>query len=141
MQCKVDMVLHLTWLSWQPIAYFKSRTLTTGQDGGERKGTPQGNLESKNAAFNRHQDQPLKKLTASDGSPFVYEVPDKPGMTLAEKKRLVEYVLMKKVVSHPEKLNDAQKEELNKAVKSVGTKFKEGMNKFALKAINQCRLM
>ena len=36
MQCKVDMVLHLTWLSWQPIAYFKSRTLTTGQDGGER---------------------------------------------------------------------------------------------------------
>ena len=105
------------------------------------KGTPQGNLESKNATFNQHQDQPLKKLTATDGSPFVYEVPDKPGMTMAEKKRLVEYALMKKVVSHPEELNDAQKEELNKAVKSVGTKFKEGMSKFALKAIDQCRLM
>ena len=104
------------------------------------KGIPQGNLESKNATFNQHQDQPLKKLTATDGSPFVYEVPDKPGMTLAEKKRL-EYALMKKVVSHPEELNDAQKEELNKAVKSVGTRFKEGMRKFALKAIDQCRLM
>ena len=105
------------------------------------KGTPQGNLESKNAAFNQHQDQPLKKLTPTDGSPFVYEVPDNPGMTLAENKRLVKYALMSKVVSCPEELNDAQKEELNKAVKSVGTKFKEGMNKFALKAINQCRLM
>ena len=83
----------------------------------------------------------MKELTATDGSPFVYEVPDKPGMTMAEKKRLVEYALMKKVVSHPEELNDAQKEELNKAVKSVGTRFKEGMRKFALKAIDQCRLM
>ena len=105
------------------------------------KGTPQGNPESKNSVFNQYQDQPLKEPTATECSSFVYEVPDKPGMNLAEKKRLVEYALMRKVVSHPEELNDVQKEELNKAVKSVGTKFREGMIRFSLKSIVQCRLM
>ena len=91
--------------------------------------------------LNQFEEQIMTELTQTDDCPFTYEVPDKPGKSLAAKRRLMEDSIMRKVVSHPEELNDVQKEELDKAVQSVGTKFKEGMTKFAVKSIDQCRLM
>ena len=102
---------------------------------------PKGLEWERGSDNDQYGDTLLKEPTTVGNWPFLYEVPDRPGMTLAEKKRLVEDALMKTVVNHPEELNDAQKEELNKAVKSVGTKFKEGMSKFALKTLHQCHLM
>ncbi|KAK7107512.1 uncharacterized protein [Littorina saxatilis] len=87
------------------------------------------------------QDQLVRELKTNDDSPFIYEVPDKPGMSLAEKQRLVEDALRKKILNNPEELNEAQREEMEKVVKSVGQKIKEGMTKFAVKAIDQCSLM
>ena len=54
---------------------------------------------------------------------------------------LAEDSLMRKVVDHPEELKDVQKEELNKAVKSVGGKIKEGKIRFSVKNIDKCHLM
>ncbi|KAK7107514.1 GTPase IMAP family member 9-like [Littorina saxatilis] len=86
-------------------------------------------------------DQMLRKLKTNDDAPFIYDIPDKPKMTLADKQRLIEDALRKKIMNKPEQLNEAQKEEMKKVVKSVGQKIKGGMTKFAVKAIDQCSLM
>ena len=87
------------------------------------------------------QEDLVKELALDRQSPFVYNVPDRPGMTKEEKMRLLEDALRKKIVSNPEQLSSEQRDHMVNAYKSVGQKIKEGMAKFAIKAIDQCILM
>nr|KAG5706803.1 hypothetical protein BaRGS_004138 [Batillaria attramentaria] len=66
---------------------------------------------------------------------------DNPDINQKEKERMFEDALIRKIVTHPEELNDAQRARMEESMRSVGKKVKEGMAKFALKTIDQCRLM
>nr|KAG5706805.1 hypothetical protein BaRGS_004140 [Batillaria attramentaria] len=79
-------------------------------------------------------DKELRELLAA--------IPAEPGMSMKEKKQMIEDVLRRKIGSAPlEELTEAQRERLEASAKSIGQKIKEGMKKFAVNAIDQCRLM
>ncbi|XP_070189802.1 protein diaphanous homolog 1-like [Littorina saxatilis] len=89
------------------------------------------------------QDELGEDLTRADtaDTTFAYQLPHKRHLTLTQKQRLVEDAMKKKILTHPEELNDAQREEMQKAVKSVGQRIRKGMSKFSLMTIDKCQLM
>lgn len=70
-----------------------------------------------------------------------YEVPDRPGMRMRDKQRMVEEALKRKLARGTEDLNEEQIEELEKTAKVLWERFKQKMSKFVLKSVGQCRLM
>nr|KAG5706810.1 hypothetical protein BaRGS_004145 [Batillaria attramentaria] len=69
-----------------------------------------------------------------------YKVSDRPAMDFQQKQEMVETIL-RKAVRNPGELNAAQREDLDRTSKAIGRKIKNGMAKFAVKALDQCRLM
>ena len=66
---------------------------------------------------------------------------EKRELTFAERQRLVEDILRRKVVSHSEELSPAQQEELQNTQRSLMRKITTSLTKFALSSVQQCRIM
>ena len=72
---------------------------------------------------------------------FVSKVPDTPDAIPRDKQRMVEEALKRRLARGSEGLSEEQIEELERLSQSLGKKVREGMSKFAVKSIGQCRLM
>ena len=96
------------------------------------------NLEVKSP---NEETRPARDDDTTTSASFAYEVPDRPGMRMRDKQRMVEEALKRKLARGTEDLNEEQIEELEKTAKYLWERFKQKMSKSVLKSIGQCRLM
>ena len=96
------------------------------------------NLEVKSP---NEETRPARDDDTTTSASFAYEIPDRPGMRMHDKQRIVEEALNRKLPRRTENLNEEQIEELEKTAKDLWERFKQKMSKSVLKSIGQSRLM